>query len=383
MLQKADLFSSLINERVNMINELSESIEKALHCQEDVVEGLSFCVPKIVDTLLRYSEIEKTDLKKLGQELNLYAKNNKITTEMISVVLNEIRKYFQIKIESLPINYDLKLEGITQLGQFIFELQSYTMHLLIEDLEEELDNERELIQEQEKNLKKLQGERTQVLSKLSNSFAHELRNPLTSIKGFVQLLESRLKKVTDEKMYFQYINHEINELENQVNQLLFLSSYKTHQDYKIQRISSVSLIVNAIQTFHLLLIDNNIQLDVKLEKDRIINGVEEQIKLAFYKLIQNAVEALLMKEKGRKLKIELKLDEDIVIIVSNNGPPIPDVLKDSIFDPFVSTKELGKGLGLSITKQIVEKHQGEIICISEGSWTTFMLKFPREQIINI
>ncbi|SDY46621.1 Signal transduction histidine kinase [Evansella caseinilytica] len=327
-------------------------------------------VTKLFDCFLaKLTGSVECDILSSGVKIETYRIRGNIAVTDLFAFLDDSRSIVENWVWKQQLDIIEKTNGIAKLNEVYIEL--YKAISLYSDKQR-----KEELHKKNQEMDKLLEDRAQILTKLSNSFAHEIRNPLTSIKGFIQLLESRLEKPAHERMYFQYINQEIKELEEQVNQILYLSNRKNHEDYRLRKISLNSLVIHALKTFKPIFNDHRIQVDVKLMHHLVINGVEDQLKLALYKLIQNAIDALMLRDLERKIKIVLYEDNnDICLSISNNGPPISSLIKNSIFDPFVSTKELGKGIGLAITKQIVEKHDGTIHCWSKGQWTTFKLSF--------
>ncbi|MFA9557201.1 PAS domain-containing sensor histidine kinase [Evansella sp. AB-rgal1] len=333
-------------------------------------EKVEIIFMQLIDTFLDYLGNKNTVTNEGTVCLVELKMEKKIPYERLLPLLDKVYQSLNNHMDRQIIDELDKLKGKVALNYFFQQLyRDYSIYMHRENEVKLMGKNREI--------HKLKNERVQILSKLSNSFAHEIRNPLTSIKGFIQLLESRSKKHSEEDLYFNYINQEIKELEEQVNQMLYLSHGKSHQDFHHSHISLNELINNALTTFQPVVKDNDIQIDIQLEKLVVIHGIEDQLKLAFYKLIQNAIDALLMKEFGRKIVVNLvQLEDCVQLTIANNGPPIPSPIKQNIFDPFVSTKELGKGIGLSITKQIVEKHNGTISCYSRENWIEFEIKLP-------
>ncbi|MBU9713988.1 sensor histidine kinase [Evansella tamaricis] len=381
--QNNELNKYLLKEKIHIIDEVVRLFHQYFSWDENTEETVSVIASDLLYCYLTDISEGRHMVNDIGIKIGIFMRRKQLDIGNMLAYLGDIRIFLENLVRHQPVGKLDQAEGIAKINSFFIDVQTSIILPAMELLNEELANKSLEIRKKEEQLLRNERERVQVLSKLSNSFAHEIRNPLTSIKGFVQLLESRIEKPCDEKMYFHYINQEIEELEDQVNQILFLSNRKNHQDFKLKPVQLNGLIVNALQTFQPVFYDHQVQVNVKLLRHTAIKGVEDQIKLACYKLIQNAVDALLTKENNRKIEVELKQHGNAVsLVVSNNGPPIPTVLKESIFDPFVSTKELGKGIGLAITKQIIEKHQGTIQFISDGYWTTFTLTFPENKIIN-
>ncbi|WP_179298745.1 ATP-binding protein [Evansella halocellulosilytica] len=310
------------------------------------------------------------DLEEHGMLVENYRIREGIHLDRFLAYFDEVRTIIERWIDKLPMTDGDRAHGKYKLNEFFLLLQKaihlYSTKLKGEELKKKNDE-----------LEKLQRERLKTLSKLSSSFAHEIRNPLTSIKGFIQLLESRFDKPSDEGKFINYINKEIEELEGQVNQIMLLSNHKTHQDVHIKEVMLNNVVIKAIQGFQPFFKEHNIKLSLKLTSLFQVNGIEDQLKLAVYKLCQNAIDALLLKETDRQLQVSLSEESGLASLTfTNNGPPIPRLIKNKIFDPFVSTKELGKGIGLSITKQVIEKHGGHVKFHSDKDSTTFKIYLP-------
>ncbi|MDG5786422.1 HAMP domain-containing sensor histidine kinase [Evansella sp. AB-P1] len=369
--QKTIIVGKFIDAKPLIISEVLEEFRECFHCTEEDITRLTGDFSRLFDFFISYfSGTKELDFEDVGEEIVSFLHARNINFEEFTVFFDSCRMILENWVEKQPITELEKASSIATMNKFFLELlKAYTIEMNTKNEEDLNIKSNEIYQ--------LQQERLQILSKLSNSFAHEIRNPLTSIKGFIQLLENRIEKPSNEGIYFDYINQEIMELEEQVNQILYLSNRKNHQDFNHHFVSLNELTINAVSKFQPLFNEHRIEVDAQLKKQIVIKGIEDQLKLALYKLIQNAIDALLMKDKDRKVIIQMNVvEESVVITVANNGPPIPAVIKKNIFDPFVSTKELGKGIGLAITKQIVEKHNGSIQCFSEGIWTKFNLTLP-------
>lgn len=232
---------------------------------------------------------------------------------------------------------------------------------------------------QDKNLfiKEMHSDRLSILGQLGASFAHEFRNPLTSIKGFLKLLEDHPHEEALRKHYFEIINEEMNNLEEKVRQFLFLSKMRGIDDTRA-KLNMSGLLEYSVQILYPRLVDANIEVSSDVSTDLSVFGVEEQLKQVVLNILINSIEELNEKDQEpRTIKVEGFIDDDSVIThISNNGKPIPSHLVESIFEPFISTKELGTGLGLSVCKQIIEKHNGMISVRSDEDETTFVIKLP-------
>ncbi|MGM7700857.1 histidine kinase N-terminal domain-containing protein [Pseudalkalibacillus sp. Hm43] len=229
---------------------------------------------------------------------------------------------------------------------------------------------------QNKNLfiQEMHSDRLSILGQVAASFAHEFRNPLTSIKGFIQMIEKEAKPETG--TYFNIIKQELESLEAKITQFLYLSKMKGLDDES--EIFPIDHVVRRMLEFlYPRFLDENINVYHELEKDLYMFGVEEQMKQVLLNILNNAVEELSNMDKDRMVNVKLfEHDGFIHLNISNNGPIIPEHLLEDIFEPFISTKQLGTGLGLSVCKQIVEKHKGSIQVHSTEDETTFLMSFP-------
>ncbi|UTR14235.1 HAMP domain-containing histidine kinase [Salipaludibacillus sp. LMS25] len=290
----------------------------------------------------------------------------------LDILLSKVEKLRTVivkKINAFPVAKVDKLSAIAYLNEFFLHLQK------------EIATRSDTKKSQElmtKNLQlsQLKQDRLDILSKLSTSFAHEIRNPLTSIKGFIQLLEQRTETNDGEEKYFHYIYREMEEVEQQVDQILLLSTQKNHQDLSFKTFCLNQLLFNSVESFQPIFAESHISLELELGGSVYIYGIKDQIKLVLNKLLQNALDALYLKDKDRKLIIRLTSEMNVPKIeFYNNGPPVSRMVEQSMFEPFVGTKELGKGLGLAVAKQLMRKHDGDIDYRRELEWTVFKLIF--------
>ena len=125
-----------------------------------------------------------------------------------------------------------------------------------------------------------------------------------------------------------------------------------------------------------------LKLETLFEDGLFIQGYDIKLFQLWSNLIKNALDA--MEEKSNKqIRIETKSDsESITVIVSNNGPKIPEAIQSQIFNKFFSTKrdKNGTGLGLSIVKNVVDEHNAKISLDSNDEWTSFKIEFPVEKM---
>lgn len=241
-----------------------------------------------------------------------------------------------VSMKSVPIVIDDKVVGI---------------FVIIRDITALKDKE-ELIRKSDK---------LSIVGELAAAVAHEIRNPLTSIKGFLQLLQQKDLK-DEEKRYYGIMLSEIERINSIVSEFMVLSR---PQAITYRKENIMSLLTDVITLLETIAIVKNIEITKKFTPDIILVNCEgNQIKQVFLNIFKNAIEAV--PDKG-KIHIEVShLGQDKVRIrFIDNGPGIPNALLSRLGEPFYTTKEKGTGLGLMVSFKIIEDHQGRIAIKSE------------------
>jgi signal transduction histidine kinase len=218
------------------------------------------------------------------------------------------------------------------------------------------------------------------LGMLAAGVAHEIRNPLTAIKGAMFLQQKRLLPDTQQAADAKIINREILRLERIVNDFLLFA-----------RPGDSNLVATTTETplreVHALLAPQlakgNIQLIHESTPALPITADEEQIKQVLINLVRNAAESI-----GRDGVVKLRARHDyrrllsrptdvVILEVEDNGKGIPSGVEKRLFDPFFTTKSTGTGLGLSIAARIVQSHGGQLeYQTAPGVGTTFGIVLP-------
>lgn len=221
--------------------------------------------------------------------------------------------------------------------------------------------------------------RLAALGKLSAGIAHEIRNPLSSIRGLAQFVYNSFSKTDERKEDLNAIIQEVDRLNKLVVQVL---DFAKLQKPNLTRFSLNDLIGKVTKLFKLEIKDKQIKFSPELSPDiSKIQADEDQVRQILMNVIINAIQAI--PKKGEiKIKTEktlLKGEPAIKLIIEDSGIGIPEKDFTQIFDPFFSTKDEGSGLGLSIVYKLVEAHQGEIKVESkEGEGTKFVIFLPQK-----
>ncbi|MGY0693886.1 PAS domain S-box protein [Virgibacillus sp. FSP13] len=253
---------------------------------------------------------------------------------------------------------DIELKTIPTLYQ-----EKQAVHAIIEDI-----TERKRTQELMINTEKLT-----VAGQLAAGIAHEIKNPLTAIKGFLQIIENDLP---DKKTYFNVISQEMNRIETILSELLILAKPQT---VKFEQ-KNIAVILNHVMTLSKALPDlNNIVITENIESDLpAIFCDENQLKQVFINFVKNSVEAM---TNGGEILIEAKRknNKTIIVRIIDQGHGIPEHLLNRVGEPFLTTKDKGTGLGLMISRQIINSHNGELHFNSSKEGTTVEVTLPHTE----
>ncbi|GIO05252.1 hypothetical protein J31TS6_12800 [Brevibacillus reuszeri] len=217
-----------------------------------------------------------------------------------------------------------------------------------------------------------QSEKLALVGQLAAGAAHEIRNPLTVIYGFIQLLEQRLSSEERDLHYLPLILQEIERVNRIVTELLMLSK-PSQPDYREVTLTSVTQSILPLMNGEAML--HGIEIVDRCSPDIRIHVDVEQLKQILLNLMKNSIESM---KEGGILVIESHLDEKAVHIhVRDTGEGISPEYLVRIFDPFFSLKEDGTGLGLPISRRMVENHGGEMKVNSKlGKGTEIIISLP-------
>ncbi|MGE7935463.1 ATP-binding protein [Bacillus paramycoides] len=212
------------------------------------------------------------------------------------------------------------------------------------------------------------------IGQLAAGVAHEVRNPLTVIKGFIQLFQINKE---DQEKYFDLMLSEIERIEAILQE--FLSIAKT-DEIPTEKKNIYKIFENVVSLINTKAIMTNIQVELIADSSEIIiECSENQLKQVFINILQNSIEAM---PDGGKISIHMKeMNEDgIIIDIVDAGIGIPEERIKRLGEPFYSTKEKGTGIGLMLSYKIIESHQGAISIMSDvGVGTTVTIYLPKTQ----
>ena len=221
------------------------------------------------------------------------------------------------------------------------------------------------------------------LGGMAAGLAHEIRNPLGSIKGLTQLLDEEFKEGARARTYTKTMIREIDRLNGVVTSLLNFSQ-PTQSDFHFCDINK--LIEQALGLVQLNIDKKQIQVTQVMDPNLpVLWGDGEKLVQAFLNLLLNAVQAV---NEGGEIAMITAFDPNrlvneegvtkgvIFVQIKNSGDPIPPEIISNLFDPFFTTKKDGTGLGLPITHQIVTLHGGTLTPSHSNGFTEFNIEFP-------
>lgn len=233
----------------------------------------------------------------------------------------------------------------------------------------------DITREKEREKQVQQMEKLSVVGELAAGIAHEIRNPLTSLKGFAKIV----KESVDKEELIQYLDIMLDEMDriNQiVNEFMFIA--KPHENVKFRHTNLNKLLLNSILFMAPQANLKSIKIEYNFESEIILHCDSNLIKQVLINLLQNSIEAT--EDSGHQIDVELKEagEQNILILIKDKGCGISENRHKRLFEPFYSTKEKGTGLGLITCKRIVDLHQGSIdIESKQGEGTTIKVYLPR------
>ena len=201
-------------------------------------------------------------------------------------------------------------------------------------------------------------EKLAAIGELAAGVAHEIRNPLSSIKGFARFLAHSLSDRTREKEYAEIMVKEVDRINSVVNDLL---TFARPLEPELASTDLFELIEHTVRLLETDARSRNIKIRSKINPD--FNSLlldANQITQALLNLMLNALQEV---DDGGTVEVGANINESgtrLYIWVEDDGPGIPNDKKKKIFDPFFTTRKKGTGLGLAIVNKIVENHSGEL-----------------------
>lgn len=367
----------LTNQEPKLKNISTENATEQINKAEQYMQYIN---SQLADRLLRIEKIKQShenferEIELLQTEKNKQIKKTRISDELVNEpesvkatreLSNLIQQYAVEKLEMMKKLFDSEKKQSTELNT---KLQENLTKITIS--EERLKQQREHleIKIRDKTNKLIQAERLSAIGEISARLAHDLRNPLTVIKGTVEIIKARNKKIDTEfsSKQIEMMERAVARMSNQIDEVLDFVKIQTLHATRNSLFETIGLSVTKIKKsadFSINVVGNNVQFVYDADK----------LEVVFDNVITNAVEAI--NEKGQ---IDIRVNDnsnEIVIEIEDSGTGVPDELLTKIFEPLFTTKQRGTGLGLASCKRIIEQHGGSIHVKSKPSM--FIIKLPK------
>lgn len=332
--------------------------------------------------------INKSAIEILGLQINVYAQANykykidDLILDRNSILYSDINQidkllttYFSNKYESKVINKETTYE----LAHIFKHIEYFISYITInEDIIGYL-----LIMRDITDKKEVEKEKDDFIASIS----HDIKTPLTTMKGYITALLRYSDKITNDQRdsYLRVINSEIDRINRMLNNLMDLRRLEGNVlKVNLSKFDLIKVIKKVVNIFELSYVRYGFELIIdKSDEDSIwINADKDKIEQVLHNLLSNAVK---YSPTGGKITITVKKNKkEVIVRISDEGMGIPKDEINKIFDKYYRTTEatkqkkiLGKGLGLYITKKLIELHNGKIWVESElnkGSTFNFSLK---------
>ncbi|SDC06034.1 Signal transduction histidine kinase [Paenibacillus sp. UNCCL117] len=227
----------------------------------------------------------------------------------------------------------------------------------------------------------LHDDRLNLIGKMAASMAHEIRNPLTSILGFLKLIREQLpERLSEEqqdktRQYLSIVEAEFENINMHITGFLSFSKNRVAEEACVA-MTAEQLLDSVISLLKPRFVGENVQLFVSICSPAVLFIQKVAVQQVIANVMNNGLDALCGVRGPKEMSVRCYREKDAYTIeISNNGPVIRQDMMDSLFEPFVTDKLESTGLGLAICRTIMRKNKGDISCDSTPGKTSFQLTF--------
>jgi len=217
-------------------------------------------------------------------------------------------------------------------------------------------------------------EKMAAIGRLTASLAHEVNNPIQAIRNSLYLAAYPDMEAEQRQTYIQAARQEVERLSALVHRML---NFYRPGNVERRWVPLKPLVERVVGLLENQLADQQIQVVIDIPDDLPpVAGVEDQLYQVLLNLVINAMEVML--DGGTLYFLAWQEDQRVVLSVEDTGPGVPEALRDRIFEPLISTKEGGTGLGLAVSYNIVAAHEGDLVLAEprRGSGAAFQIILP-------
>lgn len=216
-------------------------------------------------------------------------------------------------------------------------------------------------------------DRLNLVGEMAASLGHEVRNPMTTVRGFLQLLANKQSNA-HQREYYSLMIEELDRANSLITEYLSLAKNKKIQ---LKSYNLNEIIENLLPLLRANAAINDVLIETKFNDIPELYLDCSEISQLVLNIVSNGIEAM---PSGGQLTVETYMEQDDVILsIKDKGIGIPPELLNRIGEPFVTTKEKGTGLGMAVCYSICEKHHAQINIETGKTGTTFFINFPIEK----
>lgn len=342
---------------------------------------LSIAVLPIENSDLKSNSINALFAVRQNTRINIFADRFNLLTQLfllISIIVSAVLAFltlrdwrggmFKIEIGLKAISDDLS-SRITEPQIAELNLISREINNLAENLETNITRQKQL----EKDLAR--NEKLAALGRVASGVAHEVRNPLASMKLKIQLAERRKSNEPKLEKTFDVLLEEIERLDGLVKKLLDVSR---PSKLDLSEADLRNLVERRISLIKEKAANEGVKIETFFDKDLRVKADAEKLAQVFDNLLLNALKAM---PKGGVLNISAaEKNSQAVIEIADEGAGISEEIKTRLFEPFFTTKDQGTGLGLAISREIIEAHNGKLYAAESEKGAKFVIELPLREV---
>ena len=384
----------------SIISDLSKTIHQVHMDIDDLLDYTAFRISRAMKireiSIVLFHEDAEKNITITGSTLAIFPANIKEIVNYIKVHKLRILSRYHLREEDIeifrqmkeikafniiPIYHESELVGMLNIGKrpvrnHLLAEEEEMFFIIVNQMITTIENTKLAREKFVLERKIYESEKLSSLGRLSASIAHEVKNPLSSMKSIAQVMKEDLEQDDANQEGLSIIIQEIDRLSRVVNQLLHFARPRSSQR---EIVSIEQVISNVVMLLKHNAGRNNVALEIEVEDAQLYSDHDALMEI-FINLVGNAIQSV---PQGGKVKIESsvkKKKDDLldycVIKISDNGPGIPNADLHKIYEPFYTTKQSGTGLGLAIVKRRLEKLKGDISYRDNRPGAKFIVRIP-------
>jgi PAS domain S-box-containing protein len=289
-----------------------------------------------------------------------YPEDLAVTREMINKISQSEISQYQLEKRYLTKGGKVVWAHVVVSGCYDAKNKLQFLTAVVEDITEKKKHQQEIARLDSLNL----------VGQMAASISHEVRNPMTTVRGFLQLLGSK-KEYEADKNFFNLMISELDRANAIITEFLAIGKDRP-AELKWQNLNRIIGAIAPLLQADALRADKYMEFQLQKVPDLRLDGKE--IRQVILNLVRNGLEAM---ASNGKITISTRLAADkVILVVQDQGCGIPADVQPKLGTPFFTTKESGTGLGLATCYSIVKRHNGIIAVDTSAKGTTFSISFP-------